>query len=269
MNARAAARCAQRLQANHRARPRALPPRRRFAGASSSSLLSPIPPNAAACSSICSRIASRMSSSMSTSPPPPAASDSKDGGDDEIFHVYHFNGLHPPKAGGAPTRLARVRLAVYGDWSAKGVPGAGGADGPGGAGGEDEETREAINQARRVMKILEQKDGLFHVVCSPDGSMEGSAVPPAGRRWRCRDCHLPSFPAWTAINDAGSDSCRECGKHVSVCGYCHWITADELPRGKRDEYARANAPNLLKMMRAKFPRADMDMEGQEPPGLWG
>lgn len=206
---------------------------------------------------------------LAAAPPPPPAAGGASASPDEIFYFYHFNGLHPPHSvpPGAPTRLARVRVAVYGDWRAPGVPASEG-DGAAADAGDDADAREAVNQARRVQRVLERKDGLYHVVCAPDGSMEGMPRP-AGRKWRCRDCHNRSEPVWSAFNEADSDVCRACGKHFAVCGFCHWLKEEELPAAKRDEYARANAPPMLKMLRAKFPRADADWLGAEPPALFG
>lgn len=192
--------------------------------------------------------------------------------EDEIFHVYHFNGLHPPNApAGAKVRLARIRATVYGNWAAKGVQGVPGLGRQASMSGEEEAVRDAVNLARKIKKVLESKeeaDGIkFCVACDKDGSMETGSLPT--HRWRCRDCHLQSMTVWTAINDATSTVCRECGKHVSECGFCHWVSEQEMPKAKRDEYFRARAPAILKMLRAKFPRVDVDAEGQAMPALWG
>ena len=134
----------------------------------------------------------------------------------------------------------------------------------------------------------------YLVLCAKDGSMEGTAPRPRDRKWRCRDCYakvstscLRLTPAhcltrrpcpapcaqdpvvWAAYNEPTVDTCRACGKHVSECGFLHWLKFDELPKAKREAWLRSNAPPLLQTLRTRFPRAKIDVDHRDAPALWG
>lgn len=94
-------------------------------------------------------------------------------------------------------------------------------------------------------------------MCARDGSMEPASGGEAARRpnekWRCRDCYLKDPPVWAAFNEYESDVCKECQKSVSECGFCHWVGVDQLERSLRSGWERQHAPQVLQLIRTRWP----------------
>ena len=192
-------------------------------------------------------------------------------------HVLHlFNGLHPPRAGGAATRHACFRAAMWGRWGEE----------EGSPNPEQEAARAAAKEAaeaRKVKKIISSRvlpggdketgPWEFLVVCKKSGSLENPAAtaPPYGGKWYCRDCMLPKVPNWAGYNEEGAPACKGCGKLVSECGFAHWLSAEELPVGKRRDWERGHAPQLLQVLRVRWPAlaADWSMAGSVAPSMFG
>lgn len=194
--------------------------------------------------------------------------------DPPIFTFLHLNGLRPLHADGNATRESSFRLALFGEFSpstrAGGKPPKGVASPAG---------QQADNKARKIKKILQHrvapggsKEGgpfEFLVVCEAKGSMEdtGADVPPYWpARWYCRDCTLKG--EWGAYNAAEALECVLCSRPARECGWAHWLSEDQLPKGMLKDWHRSHAPAALKVMRVRWPRADAEWDGA-PPALFG
>ena len=196
---------------------------------------------------------------------------------------WHFNGLKPPGvADGQLVRLVRMEVMLYGMVASK----VGAALTP----------QEEANRARRIKKVLSKQPvpggnrvhGPFHylTVCHVDGSMEGYSGgegegegeggirlprrPPApGIPVRCRDCYLKDPPIWSAFVDESSSLCRSCAQPADQCGWCHWLTWDELPVAEQRSWQRREAPAILQLFRRTWPLAEATFDDGVPPAMWG
>ena len=194
--------------------------------------------------------------------------------DPPVFAFFHLNGLRPLHADGKATRESTFRLALFGEFAPSGRAGGKPPKGvPSPAG------QQADNKARKIKRILQHrvapggsKEGgpfEFLVVCEANGSMEGTGadVPPYWpARWYCRDCTLKG--EWGAYNAAEALECVLCSKPARECGWAHWLSESQLPKGMLKDWRRSHAPAALKVLRTRWPRADAEWEGP-PPALFG
>eukprot|EP01147_Barroeca_monosierra_P001191 gene1192-4405_t len=163
---------------------------------------------------------------------------------DSKFEMHHWNGLNIAN----PFNSIRVTtFDVY----------------PCGVSGliENSNPLEEENKHRKIKQVIDYKvnpdsgESQYLVVCYPDGSMEGpERRPPTGERWRCRSCYLQEPPVWSAFNDPESLHCKECGHHISECGFCHWINETYLPTSELLSWKRAHRPDLEKILARRFPK---------------
>jgi hypothetical protein len=174
----------------------------------------------------------------------------------KVVSAWHFNGLHPPNAGGKPTRLTHFHLSL---------------EGPG-EGAVEEDPQEIENQARKIKQIMQfnTATGLFLVVCEKDGSMESSGldVPEYWpQRWYCRDCTLVGD--YAGYNYAEATECKACLRPARECGWAHWLTEAQLPRKLLSTWKKNRVPPMLRVLRIRWPQADASWDGAPPPALFG
>ena len=100
----------------------------------------------------------------------------------------------------------------------------------------------------------------FHCICAADGCLEGrqpNATPV--HKWYCRTC-WQSSPRVYAYNDAGTLTCKKCGKHLSECGSSHWVSESAMPDVRVRSWDRDHAPPWLRIVRKRWTRAVLSVK---------
>ena len=85
--------------------------------------------------------------------------------------------------------------------------------------------------------------------------------------WRCTRCYATRYKTMYFKLSTGPN-CENCGRTQDDAGWSIHLHHDELPPYVQDMVVRQFGPKILRVIRSKFPGAEVDYgEGQEPPSV--
>lgn len=84
--------------------------------------------------------------------------------------------------------------------------------------------------------------------------------------WRCRACYETRYQTmcFGINNDINNERCQYCGGARSSVGWTTWMAYDELPGTWQRYLDRQHGPQIITILRTKWPKCDVQVSGNEP-----
>lgn len=112
---------------------------------------------------------------------------------------------------------------------------------------------------------MSQVEGAERPTDAPKPVLVPQGPKPSGA-WRCTRCYATRFETMYFKLSTGP-TCENCGRTQEEAGWSIHLHHDDLPAYVQAMAVRRFGPKILRVLRTKFPRAQVDYGKQPPPAV--